>query len=129
MGSFEGTTWRQTLSWERQLPEAEQQQVVQMQYALGQLLPLPTFSREGKDRILWGLKTDNNVKTLSAKAQAIKDQEAMVDNLVCTIQRKLAPPKGEMMTWLALLGRLNTKDLLYKNKRHNTNGSQHMHFM
>ena len=34
--------------------------------------------------------------------------------MVCTVWRKLAPPKVELMMWLALLGRLNTKDLLYR---------------
>ena len=69
-------------------------------------------SREVKDKILWCLKIEYNVKALFAKAQAIKDQGAVVDNLVCTVWQKIAPSKVETMMWLTLLGRLNTKDLL-----------------
>jgi len=37
-----------------------------------------------------------------------------VDSLVCTVWRNIAPPKVELMLWLALLERHNTKDLLVK---------------
>ena len=45
--------------------------------------PMPP-SREGRDKILWCLKNEH-VKAISAKAQAIKDQGALMDNLVCTV--------------------------------------------
>ena len=37
-----------------------------------------------------------------------------MDNLVCTVWKKIAPLKVEFMLWLALLGKLNTRDLLAK---------------
>ena len=40
--------------------------------------------------------------------------DAIVDSLVCTVWKNIAPPKVEFMLWLASLGKLNTRDLLAK---------------
>ena len=40
--------------------------------------------------------------------------EVEVDTLACTVWLNLAPPKVEFFPWLALLGKLNTKDMLFK---------------
>jgi len=49
-----------------------------------------------------------------SEANKLRRGDATVDNLVCTVWKKIAPPKVEFMLWLALLGKLNTWDLLAK---------------
>ena len=48
------------------------------------------------------------------RANKLLLDDAEVDNLVCTIWRNIAPPKVEFMLWLALLEKLNTKDMLVR---------------
>jgi len=48
------------------------------------------------------------------KAYKVMLGGAGVDSLVCTVWRNVAPPKVELMVWLALLEKLNTKDLLVR---------------
>ena len=46
----------------------------------------------------------------------VSKERAEVDTLVCTVWRDIVPPKVELMLWLALLERLNTKSMLVKKK-------------
>jgi len=56
------------------------------------------------------------VKSLVSKAISTIIQGAMVDSLVRSIWQNIAPPKFEFMVWLALLGKLNTKDMLVRKR-------------
>ena len=37
-----------------------------------------------------------------------------IENYVSSVQKGLAPPRAELLTWFAILGRLNTKDKFVK---------------
>ena len=58
---------------------------------------------------MWKENQAYSVKDL----QKHRNLEVEVDSLVCTVWKKLAPPKVEFFMWLALLGRLNTKQRLH----------------
>lgn len=109
VGWFEGDTWRWALAWQRVLTEEEQHQVGQLQSMLTQ----SPMVRGGKDQLCWCDSAEYSVRAVLKKAWAVGDHGTPVDSLACTVWRKLAPPKVELMVWLALLGRLNTNDLLY----------------
>jgi len=54
------------------------------------------------------------VKNLYSKATSQREDGVTVDRLLCSVWQKVAPPKVELMAWLALLGKLNTKDRLVR---------------
>uniref|UniRef100_A0A7C8ZT10 Reverse transcriptase zinc-binding domain-containing protein n=1 Tax=Opuntia streptacantha TaxID=393608 RepID=A0A7C8ZT10_OPUST len=56
-----------------------------------------------------------DLENKQANENKLMKAEAVVDSLVCTVWKNIAPPKVEFMLWLALLGKLNTRDLLVKN--------------
>jgi len=64
----------------------------------------------GVDTILWD---GNQSYTVKAFQQAV-NRENVCDRVICKAWIKLAPPKVEFFLWLALLGKLNTKDMLWK---------------
>ena len=110
MGWFEGMVCRWTLSWRRELRTEEQQKLMQLQNMLVKHHP----RRNEQDRAQWGMSGNFSVKDLLEKANKISKERAEVDTLVCTVWRGIAPPKVELMLWLALLERLNTKSMLVK---------------
>jgi len=55
-------------------------------------------------------------KSLAATAYHLSLGNVAVDHLAPTVWMNIAPLKVELMVWLALLGRLNTKDMLAKKK-------------
>jgi len=112
MGWCEGMAWRWTLSWRRALTTEEQQKLVKLQDLLVNHHPI----RNEKDRAQWGMNGKSSVKDLLVKANKISKERAAVDTLVCTVWRKIGPPKVELMLWLALFERLNTKSMLVKKR-------------
>ena len=70
--------------------------------------------RAVRDSLLWGQEGRFSVRSLYSKALSIKCSGTNVDRLICAVWKKLAPPpqKVELMVWLALMGKLNTKDML-----------------
>ena len=108
MGWFEGHVWRWTLAWERELSIAEQAQLDALQLILQNAHP----HRSVKDQVLWEGKKTFSTKALITEANKIKSSNGTVDNLASTVWMKIAPPKIEFMTWLALLGKLNTREML-----------------
>jgi len=58
-----------------------------------------------EDTVLWRGKNDYSVKDF----QRHMSMEIEIDSVVSTVWMKLAPPKVEFFMWLALLGRLNTR--------------------
>ena len=68
--------------------------------------------RNSTDGTLWCDNSNFSVKTLLNKIEAVADQGVSIDKLVCSVWVNIAPPKVELMMWLALLGRLNTKAML-----------------
>ena len=68
--------------------------------------------RTQQDKLVWCNHKEFRVKSLCLKATTQSCQGAIVDSLVCTFWQNIAPPKVKFMVWLALPGKLNTKDLL-----------------
>jgi len=110
MGWFEGHTWRWTLSWRRELTLEEQSHFSQLLDLLHCRYPV----RNARDGIKWGTKGSFAVKDLISKTNNLINEGTTVDSLVCTVWKNIAPPKVELMLWLALLGKLNTRDMLVK---------------
>ena len=106
MGWFEGQLWNWVLAWKRELTKEEMEQVEHLHNLLMQQHPVPNEI----DSLTW-----NGEKNYTAKAyQQEVNRGAVCDNLVCKAWMNLAPPKVEFFMWLALLGRLNTKEMLWK---------------
>jgi len=110
MGWFEGGIWRWILSWRRELLPEEFTQLSQLQGLLHNHHPV----KDERDRVQWSTKGSFTVKGLMAEVDKMSNGEAKIDSLVCTVWKNIAPPKVEFMLWLALLGKLNTRDLLVK---------------
>ena len=77
MGWFEGDTWKWTLAWRRHLNDLEQQQYQQLNSMLLQVF----LTRDSKDKHIWRTLVKFIVKNLIRKEEAIKYQDAKVDNL------------------------------------------------
>jgi len=112
MGWYEGTTWRWTLAWNREFTLADQQQLERLLDMLQHHYP----TRQSDDSIQWCKKSKLSIKDLTAKASQLIPNRAIVDSLVSTVWKNIAPPKVEFMVWLALLGKLNTRDMLERKK-------------
>ena len=108
MGWFKGETWRWTLTWLKQFDHDEMKQAEELEGMLTHHCP----KREVSDQVFWGSKGAFASKDLTKKVNKLYFQGALVDNLVSFVWMKLTPPKVEFCMWLALLGKLNTKDLL-----------------
>jgi len=112
MGWFEGELWRWTLSWKRELSEEEQEHMISLQTILQQQCPV----RNETDQLQWCGKSDFATKSLIVAAHRVNLGNVVVDHLAPTVWMNLAPPKVELMVWLGLLGRLNTKDMLVRKR-------------
>ena len=112
MGWFEGNLWRWTLSWKREPSVEEQEQISSLQAILQQQQP----DRNASDQLLWCGKPAFATNSLAAEACRISLENVAVDHLAPTVWMNIAPPKVEFMVWLALLGRLNTKDMMVRKK-------------
>jgi len=110
MGWFEGHLWRWALSWKQELTSGEQIQLMQLQDILQQHHPT---QNEG-DQILWCRKRTFTTKSLTSEACKINQGGVLVDTLAPTVWMNIAPPKVEFMLWLALLGKLNTRQMLMR---------------
>jgi len=73
-------------------------------------------NRSGSDTLVWDQCNNFSVRNLYAKAVTQVERGGSVDRLVCSVWQKLVPPKVELMVWLALLGKLNTKDRLVRKR-------------
>jgi len=110
MGWFEGNMWRWTLSWSRAPSAEEQHQMMSLQDLLQQQQP----DRDMRDQLQWCGKPILATKSLADTASQLSLRNVAVDHLAPTVWMNIAPPKVELMVWLALLGKLNTKDMLAK---------------
>ena len=104
MGWFEGQLWKWTLAWKRELTQNELQLADELYALLSHQHPNPTH----RDTILWKGSPNYKAKDL----QKLLTVTVEVDSLVCTVWMNLSPPKVEFFMWLALLGKLNTKEVL-----------------
>ena len=112
MGWFEGNTWRWVLSWKRMLNQEELLAEQTLHIIIQQHYP----KRYLPDKVEWNQCGNFTVKNLYTEALNQQDSGVTVDRMSCSVWQKLAPPKVELMTWLALLDRLNTKDRLARKK-------------
>ena len=110
MGWFEGNLWRWTLAWKQEPTAEEQVQILHLQTMLQQHPPV----QNGNDQLLWCGKPSFCTRSMVTEAVRISLSNVAVDNLVSTVWKNIAPPKVEFMVWLALLGKLNTKELLMR---------------
>ena len=106
MGWFEGQRWNWVLAWRRELSQEELKQVDELNTILQQHQPVI----DGKDSMLWDAKKNYTIKAF----QQAFNRGSVYDSVICKAWMKLAPPKVEFFLWLALLGKLNTKEMLWK---------------
>jgi len=112
MGWFEGIIWRWVLIWRRVLSIDESREESQLNSLLQQHKP----SRSARDTVKWDQSDKFSVRSFYVKAVNQMVNAGSVDSLVCSVWQKLAPPKVEFMVWLALLGKLNTRDRLVQKR-------------
>jgi len=110
MGWYEGPMWRWTLTWKSELTPEQQAQVITLQGILQHHHP----RHNAKDQLRWGNKSNFCTKGLMTEVGKVNQRNVIVDNLASTVWMKVAPPKVEFMTWLALLGKLNTREMLVR---------------
>ena len=94
------------MACKRELSQEKLQQVDELHTLLMQNQPVTN----GSDSILWDAKKSYTVKAFQ---QAV-NRESVFDSVICKVWMKLAPPKVEFFLWLALLEKLNTKEMLWK---------------
>ena len=70
--------------------------------------------RESKEITKDKRREKRKEKKTTKEANKLSRGSVAVDSLASTFWMKIAPPKVEFMTWLALLGKLNTRDLLQR---------------
>uniref|UniRef100_A0A7C9CXT7 Reverse transcriptase zinc-binding domain-containing protein n=1 Tax=Opuntia streptacantha TaxID=393608 RepID=A0A7C9CXT7_OPUST len=63
-----------------------------------------------EDTLLWNEKNQFTVKMFQQEC----NKGAVYDSLVCKVWMNLAPPRVEFFMWLALLDKINTKELLWR---------------
>ena len=97
-----------TLVWKRELTQEELQQVDVLAILLADQHPLP----DQQDSLYWKGKKVFKTKVLQQMMHV--DIAVEVESLVCTVWMNLVPPKVEIFMWLALLGRVNTREMLCK---------------
>ena len=110
MGWFEGPLWRWTLAWKRELTAEEQLHLKTLQVVLQKFHP----KRNVKDQVVWGKRGEYSTRELVLEACKLQGDNVAIDNLASSVWMNIAPPKVEFMTWLALLGKLNTKEMLVR---------------
>ena len=110
MGWFEGDVWRWVLAWKRVLNMEESREEESMHSILQQHSP----TTAGRDQLAWDLGNNFTVRSLYSKVANQMESGGSVDRIVCSVWQNLVPPKVELMVWLALLGKLNTKDNLLR---------------
>jgi len=70
--------------------------------------------RESKEITKDKRREKRKEKKTTKEANKLSRGSVAVDSLASTFWMKIAPPKVKFMTWLALLGKLNTRDLLQR---------------
>ena len=106
MGWYEGQKWTWILAWKRELSQEELQQEGDLYTLMQQHQP----ELERVDNILWDGSQNYTVRAFQKAFNRGND----CDRVICKAWMKLAPPKVEFFLWLALLGKLNTKEMLWK---------------
>jgi len=106
MGWFEGQEWRWILVWSRELSWEELQQIDMLQSRLQQYRVV----QNKEDKVWWGTEKCYTVRALQKELSSRESCE----NIVCKAWLNLAPPKVEFFMWLAILGKLNTRENLWK---------------
>jgi len=108
MGWFEGHLWKWTLAWKKALTQSEIKLVEDLKAVLATHAPLPNK----EDIIHWKGKNEYSARIL--QQLMFMEMEVEVDSLVCSVWMNLVPPKVEFFMWVTLLGKLNTKEMLWK---------------
>ena len=106
MGWYEGWVWNWIFAWTRELTNDELRRADELQ----SLVTTHNPAQNKKDTLLWNDKRCYTVKAF----QQYQSTGVMFDNLVCKVWMNVAPPKVEFFMWLAILEKLNTKELLWK---------------
>ena len=106
MGWYEGQVWSWVFAWQRELSQEELKKVDELKG----LITTHNPQQNKEDTLLWNEKTSYTVRAF----QQEYNKGVVYDNLVCKVWMNLAPPKVEFFMWLALLEKLNTKEMLWK---------------
>jgi len=106
MGWYEGSVWNWVLAWQRELTQEEFERVDE----LNGLIINHNPQQNKEDTLLWNEKNHYTAKAFQQECS----KGAVYDNLVCKVWMNLAPPRVEFFMWLALLEKLNTKELLWR---------------
>nr|XP_025703097.1 uncharacterized protein LOC112803854 [Arachis hypogaea] len=110
-GFWDGIEWVWHFQWRRELRQWETETLDQLLLALQSV----KLIAEVQDRVVWkfdkeGVYTTNSF--VQVLQEATMDEEILSYRFTKDIWRGLVPPRVELFTWFALIGRINTKDQL-----------------
>ena len=108
MAVWDGALWRWSFEWRRPLFLWEQELVNDM------LTLLSTMDgSEEDDSLVWCFNANKIFSVKSFIMQVLSsNQNTSITNLTVGVWAGVAPPKAEILVWLLLLGKLNTKGRL-----------------
>ena len=106
MGWYEGQEWCWVLAWHRELSQEEIKRVDELRGLISTHNP----QQNKEDKLLWNGRVEYTVRAFQQDCS----RGVMYDCLVCKVWMNLAPPKVELFMWLALLEKLNTKEMLWR---------------
>ena len=111
-GIWDGALWLWNLQWRREFFQWELQLVVALQNLLDQV----TIVEDLQDRVWWSYHSSGcfSVKAFHHKYHDAQMHILQYDTSVSKVWHGLCPPKAELLVWLRLLGRINTKDRLQR---------------
>ena len=109
MGVWNGVECHWNLEWRRPLFEWEIEQL----HDLESLIMGTVDRREVEDAVVWCFRS-NNLLSIKSFVMQVSLSSSISMSLYNTqeIWLGVAPPRAEILTWLLMLGKLNTKDRL-----------------
>ena len=109
-GIWDGAVWIWNLQWRRQFFQWELQLYFQLQIVLQQI----NLVQEVNDYTRWKFHRSYgySVKNFQQQYYLLQLQENQYDVFASKAWRNICPPKAELLLWLVLQGRVNTRNRL-----------------
>lgn len=105
LGFWDGVTWQWTFEWRRALRPRDEEE----KRALFQLLQKVTLNLSQEDSYIWVPSKRGNFTVKSATLELGKSNTLSHHEEIKGIWKGLVPHRIQIFTWLALLGRINTR--------------------
>nr|CCA66178.1 hypothetical protein [Beta vulgaris subsp. vulgaris] len=108
LGFWEGYNWVWSFSWKRILRPQDAIEKARLDNLLLQVCP----ARQAQDHLIWAFSKSGSFSTKSVSRQLVKLQHPHYQDAIRGVWVGLVPHRIELFVWLALLGKINTRDKL-----------------